>query len=78
MSCVCCVILGVTNLLMFGVFAGNTYGDPPSTAAPAGWAKGKGWAGRIKRWGGKRGPMTHGSKHHRTPRVQGGVQGGTG
>eukprot|EP00439_Symbiodinium_sp_Y106_P078296 s569_g17.t1 len=30
-----------------------------------GWAKGKGFAGRIKRWGGKRGPMTHGSKHHR-------------
>eukprot|EP00913_Durusdinium_trenchii_P026041 g24431.t1 len=31
-----------------------------------GWAKGKGFAGRIKRWGGKRGPMGHGSKHHRT------------
>ncbi|CAK9079508.1 unnamed protein product [Durusdinium trenchii] len=30
-----------------------------------GWAKGKGFAGRIKRWGGKRGPMGHGSKHHR-------------
>jgi len=30
-----------------------------------GWCKGKGFAGRIKRWGGKRGPMTHGSKHHR-------------
>lgn len=30
-----------------------------------GWAKGKGFAGRIKKWGGKRGPMTHGSKHHR-------------
>lgn len=35
----------------------------------AGWAKGKGFVGRIKKWGGKRGPMTHGSKHHRTPRV---------
>lgn len=31
-----------------------------------GWSKGKGFAGRIKRWGGKRGPMGHGSKHHRT------------
>lgn len=31
----------------------------------AGWAKGKGFVGRIKKWGGKRGPMTHGSKHHR-------------
>lgn len=30
-----------------------------------GWAKGKGFVGRIKKWGGKRGPMTHGSKHHR-------------
>jgi len=30
-----------------------------------GRSKGKGLAGRIKRWGQKRGPMTHGSKHHR-------------
>lgn len=30
-----------------------------------GRSKGKGWAGRIKRWGMKRGPMTHGSKHQR-------------
>merc|ERR1719265_1412780 len=30
-----------------------------------GITKGKGLAGHIKRWGHKRGPMTHGSKHHR-------------
>eukprot|EP00931_Biecheleriopsis_adriatica_P014406 TRINITY_DN1161_c0_g1_i1.p1 TRINITY_DN1161_c0_g1~~TRINITY_DN1161_c0_g1_i1.p1 ORF type:complete len:458 (+),score=88.17 TRINITY_DN1161_c0_g1_i1:78-1376(+) len=30
-----------------------------------GKGKDKGFAGRIKRWGMKRGPMTHGSKHHR-------------
>ena len=75
-SCVCCVILGVTGFDVWS-FCGNTYGThlqqlpdiPCAVVVPAGWAKGKGWAGRIKRWGGKRGPMTHGSKHHRTPRV---------
>lgn len=30
-----------------------------------GVSKGKGFAGVIKRWGNKRGPMSHGSKHHR-------------
>eukprot|EP00440_Ansanella_granifera_P038434 gb/GFBE01041704.1/.p1 GENE.gb/GFBE01041704.1/~~gb/GFBE01041704.1/.p1 ORF type:complete len:437 (+),score=107.09 gb/GFBE01041704.1/:1-1311(+) len=30
-----------------------------------GRSKGKGFAGTIKKWGHKRGPMTHGSKHHR-------------
>lgn len=31
----------------------------------SGISKGKGFAGNIKRWGFHRGPMTHGSKHHR-------------
>lgn len=30
-----------------------------------GRSKGKGFQGAIQRWGHKRGPMTHGSKHHR-------------
>jgi large subunit ribosomal protein L3 len=30
-------------------------------------SKGKGYAGMIKRWGGRRGPMGHGSKFHRAP-----------
>lgn len=30
-----------------------------------GRSKGKGFQGAIRRWGHKRGPMTHGSKHHR-------------
>lgn len=32
-----------------------------------GTSRGKGFAGGIKRWGFKRGPMTHGSKYHRGP-----------
>lgn len=32
-----------------------------------GTAKGKGFAGVIKRWNFRRGPMTHGSKSHREP-----------
>lgn len=32
-----------------------------------GISKGKGFAGTIKRWGGHRGPMTHGSGYHRSP-----------
>jgi len=32
-----------------------------------GTSKGKGFAGSIKRWGFKRGPMSHGSKYHRGP-----------
>ncbi|SOV14246.1 50S ribosomal protein L3, apicoplast, putative [Plasmodium sp. gorilla clade G2] len=32
-----------------------------------GLSKGKGFSGVIKRWGFKRGPMTHGSGHHRKP-----------
>lgn len=30
-----------------------------------GISKGKGFAGTIKRWNARRGPMAHGSKHHR-------------
>lgn len=30
-----------------------------------GISKGKGFAGTIKRWNARRGPMSHGSKHHR-------------
>lgn len=33
----------------------------------SGTSKGKGFAGVIKRWGFGRGPMAHGSKHHRAP-----------
>lgn len=33
----------------------------------SGTSKGKGFAGGIKRWGFHRGPMTHGSKYHRSP-----------
>lgn len=32
-----------------------------------GMSKGKGFAGAIKRWGTRRGPMAHGSKFHRSP-----------
>ena len=32
-----------------------------------GMSKGKGFAGAIKRWGARRGPMAHGSKFHRSP-----------
>lgn len=32
-----------------------------------GTSKGKGFAGTIKRWGFRRGPMGHGSKNHRRP-----------
>ena len=32
-----------------------------------GTSKGKGFQGRIKRWGQRRGPMTHGSHFHRHP-----------
>ncbi|MCY0879399.1 MAG: 50S ribosomal protein L3 [Firmicutes bacterium] len=42
-----------------------------------GTSKGKGFAGGIKRWGFRRGPMSHGSKYHRRvgslgPRMSGG------
>ncbi|MCS7243927.1 MAG: 50S ribosomal protein L3 [Candidatus Calescibacterium sp.] len=30
-----------------------------------GYTKGKGFSGMIKRWNASRGPMSHGSKHHR-------------
>ena len=33
----------------------------------SGVSKGKGFAGTIKRWNNRRGPMTHGSKNHRRP-----------
>ena len=32
-----------------------------------GISKGKGFAGGVRRWGFKRGPMSHGSKYHRGP-----------
>lgn len=32
-----------------------------------GTSKGKGFAGGVRRWGFKRGPMSHGSKYHRGP-----------
>jgi len=32
-----------------------------------GISKGKGFAGGVKRWGFRRGPMSHGSKYHRGP-----------
>jgi large subunit ribosomal protein L3 len=32
-----------------------------------GTSKGKGYQGPIKRWGQRRGPMSHGSKYHRGP-----------
>ncbi len=37
-----------------------------------GTSKGKGFQGVIKRWGGHRGPMTHGSKYHRRVGSMGG------
>lgn len=33
----------------------------------SGTSKGKGFAGTIKRWNHRRGPMSHGSKNHRRP-----------
>jgi len=33
----------------------------------SGISKGKGFAGTIKRWNDRRGPMSHGSKNHRRP-----------
>jgi large subunit ribosomal protein L3 len=39
-----------------------------------GTSKGKGTQGHIKRWGQARGPMSHGSKHHR---LAGGLAAGT-
>ncbi|HCW05011.1 MAG TPA: 50S ribosomal protein L3 [Clostridium sp.] len=38
-----------------------------------GVSKGKGFQGVIKRWGAKRGPMTHGSKFHRAVGSMGGA-----
>ncbi|MCS7165538.1 MAG: 50S ribosomal protein L3 [Candidatus Calescibacterium sp.] len=32
-----------------------------------GYTKGRGFTGMIKRWNASRGPMSHGSKHHRKP-----------
>ncbi|MFN3995670.1 MAG: 50S ribosomal protein L3 [bacterium] len=32
-----------------------------------GYSKGRGFTGMIKRWNASRGPMSHGSKHHRKP-----------
>ncbi|HHY92605.1 MAG TPA: 50S ribosomal protein L3 [Firmicutes bacterium] len=41
-----------------------------------GISRGKGYAGMIKRWGGHRGPMAHGSKFHRAPGTLGSPRGG--
>ena len=38
-----------------------------------GTSKGKGFQGVVKRWGHSRGPMTHGSHHHRVPGSLGNV-----
>lgn len=43
------------------VFANGEFVDVTGTS------RGKGFAGSIKRWNFKRGPMTHGSKYHRGP-----------
>lgn len=43
------------------VFTSGEYVDVTGTS------RGKGFAGGIKRWNFKRGPMTHGSKYHRGP-----------
>lgn len=48
------------------------------TVRVTGWAKGKGFAGVIKRHNFSRGPETHGSHHHREPGSAGGVVTGTG
>ncbi|MEG1536736.1 MAG: 50S ribosomal protein L3 [Clostridiales bacterium] len=37
----------------------------------SGTSKGKGFAGTIKRWNDRRGPMSHGSKSHRRPGTTG-------
>jgi len=37
------------------------------TVDVSGVSKGKGFAGTIKRWNQRRGPMSHGSKNHRRP-----------
>ncbi|MCR4963175.1 MAG: 50S ribosomal protein L3 [Firmicutes bacterium] len=37
----------------------------------SGTSKGKGFAGTIKRWNDRRGPMSHGSKSHRRPATTG-------
>lgn len=51
--------------------------EPGDMVDVTGISKGKGFAGVIKRWGFRRGPMSHGSKYHRrvgslAPRTSGG------
>lgn len=41
------------------------------TVDVCGVSKGKGFAGTIKRWNDRRGPMSHGSKSHRRPATAG-------
>ncbi|MGI6684267.1 MAG: 50S ribosomal protein L3 [Bacillota bacterium] len=41
--------------------------QPGEKVDVVGISKGKGFAGTIKRWNFKRGPMSHGSKNHRRP-----------
>lgn len=40
---------------------------PGDVVVVTGTSKGKGFSGGIKRYGWSRGPMSHGSKHHRAP-----------
>lgn len=44
---------------------------PGETVDVSGVSKGKGFAGTIKRWNDRRGPMSHGSKSHRRPATAG-------
>lgn len=41
--------------------------QPGDTVSVTGTSKGKGFAGGVRRYGFKRGPMAHGSKYHRAP-----------
>jgi len=41
-------------------------------------SKGHGFSGTVKRWGSRRGPMTHGSKYHRGPGSMGARMSGGG
>ena len=41
--------------------------QPGEEVKVTGTSKGHGFSGAIKRWGMSRGPMSHGSKHHRRP-----------
>lgn len=51
----------VGDQIKVDIFKSGDYVDVTGTSI------GKGFAGGIKRWGFKRGPMAHGSKYHRGP-----------